>query len=207
MIETWGGKHLKGKVSSDTKRFRRRGGEFGKMGGTSVEWVSMTALVITTQQGSINENWVLFDTNSGNIGVDNRCSACISHIIGYFVGNLVDCERAIKGFSGTRTTGVKMGTLVLIWEDDDWIAHRLLIPNSFYVHQAKLDSWSHSIGPSPCKRVMIESDQDATLMEWNQHFIGMVECLSWKLLWETTITLVNSKWRQDMTSKKHIVSR
>jgi hypothetical protein len=57
-----------------------------------------------------------------------------------FVGNLVDCGRAIMGFSGTRTTGVKMGTLVWIWEDNDGIAHRFLIPNSFYVHQAKLDS-------------------------------------------------------------------
>jgi hypothetical protein len=30
--------------------------KFGKMGGPSGEWVSMTALVITTQQGAIDDN-------------------------------------------------------------------------------------------------------------------------------------------------------
>jgi hypothetical protein len=56
-------------------------------------------------------------------------SACIYHLIGDFLGNLVDCGRTIKGFGGTRTTGVKMGAIVWRWEDNDGITNRFLIPN------------------------------------------------------------------------------
>jgi hypothetical protein len=107
------------------------------MGGRSNEWVSLAALVMMMQQYFIHENRVVFDTGSRKIGVDKRCSAYISHIIGGFVGNLVDCGRTIKGFGRTRTTGVKMGTLVWRWGDDG-IAHIFLIPNYCHVPSGKV---------------------------------------------------------------------
>ena len=55
-------------------------------------------------------NVIPFDSDSAPIGVDNRCTACISHIVEDFIGNLVDSKRTIKGFGGSRTAGIKMGT-------------------------------------------------------------------------------------------------
>ena len=52
-----------------------------------------------------------FDTDSEPIGVDNRCSGCISHRIEDFDGPLIDSNRSIKGFGGSRMKGVKMGTI------------------------------------------------------------------------------------------------
>jgi hypothetical protein len=40
---------------------------------------------------------------------------------------------AIKGFGGTRTTGVSKGTLLWSWEDDDGKKHDFWIPNSYCV--------------------------------------------------------------------------
>ena len=74
-----------------------------------------------------------FDTYSSVIGVDNRCSACISHEPSDFISELKPCDRSIKGFGGTRTQRVMQGTLVWKWCDDDGKRHRFVIPNSYYV--------------------------------------------------------------------------
>jgi hypothetical protein len=41
-----------------------------------------------------------FDTDSSTVGIDNRCSGCISHINEDFVGELKKTDRVIKGFGG-----------------------------------------------------------------------------------------------------------
>lgn len=41
------------------------------------------------------------------IGIDNRCSATISHKIEDFVGEMTDSKRTISGFGGTKTAGLK----------------------------------------------------------------------------------------------------
>ena len=53
-----------------------------------------------------HDNIVTFDTDSASIGVDNRCTACLSDQIDDFIGPLKDCQRAIKGFGGTKTTNI-----------------------------------------------------------------------------------------------------
>ncbi len=60
----------------------------------------------------IRSNTLRFDTDSAKVGIDNRCSACISHVPQDFIGALTDSNRTIKGFGGLRTTGVKVGTLL-----------------------------------------------------------------------------------------------
>ena len=74
-----------------------------------------------------------YDTDSGPVGIDNRCTACLSHEISDFDGPLMDVERSIRGFGGSRTTGVKQGMLVWTWEDDEGGRHKFVIPNSYYV--------------------------------------------------------------------------
>jgi hypothetical protein len=44
-----------------------------------------------------------------------------------------ECNRAIKGFGGTRTMNVKTGTFRWSWENDQGQVHTFDIPNSYYV--------------------------------------------------------------------------
>src|SRR5210317_790954 len=83
----------------------------------------------------IHENIARFDTDSGKVGVDSRCSACISHYKPDFVGKLIKVRRAIKGYGGVRYFDVWKGTICWKWADDDGILHRFLIPNSYYIPQ------------------------------------------------------------------------
>ena len=85
----------------------------------------------TTHVNAYHNMW--YNTDSGPVGIDNRCTACISHVIADFDGPLDDVDRSIRGFGGSRTTGVKKGTLVWRWEDDEGKPHKFKIPNSYYV--------------------------------------------------------------------------
>ncbi len=78
-----------------------------------------------------------WDPDSYWIGIDNRASACISHEITDFVGDMVDSTRTIHGFLGSRTQVVKKGTLLWRWQDDDRQVHTFRIPNSYYIPSGK----------------------------------------------------------------------
>ena len=49
-----------------------------------------------------------------------------------FIGELVDCNRTIKVFGGTRTTNIKMGTIKWSCLDDEGMVTTHRIPNSHY---------------------------------------------------------------------------
>ena len=78
-------------------------------------------------------NYIKVDTDSAPVGIDNRCSACISHRIEDFQGPVVACNRSIKGFGGTRTRNVQKGTIQWNWLDNEGTVHKFTIPNSYYV--------------------------------------------------------------------------
>ena len=75
---------------------------------------------VTMEVGASNKQVynMNFDSNSAKVGIDNRCSACMSHIIEDFEGPLTEYNRPIKGFGGTKTYNVKRGTIVWRWMDD-----------------------------------------------------------------------------------------
>ena len=96
----------------------------------------MSALAMSATNGygkPIHQNVMKFDTDSGRVGIDNRCSACISHKIDNFEGPLHNVNRAIKGFGGQRTYNVKMGTIIWKWGDNEGKIHKFRIPNSYYI--------------------------------------------------------------------------
>ena len=72
------------------------------------------------------------DTDSCTIGIDNRASGCFSHVATDFVGPLRDSNRVVKGFGGSHTSSVKIGTLKWTWLDDDGKSWTHYIPNSYY---------------------------------------------------------------------------
>ncbi len=96
---------------------------------------SATAMTAKTK---IRSNVITFDSDSAPVGIDNRCSACISHVPEDFIGDLVDTDRTIRGFAGTKTSGVKIGTLRWSWLDDQGIEHTFNIPKSYFVPQGKV---------------------------------------------------------------------
>jgi len=90
----------------------------------------------TNSEGErIRVNVTHFDTDaeSRSIGIDNRCSACISHDINDFDGPLRKVNRVIKGFGGQNTYEVYQGTIVWHWYDNQGQIHKFRIPNSYYV--------------------------------------------------------------------------
>ena len=82
-------------------------------------------------------NTTTFNTDSARIGIDNRCSACISHDINDFDGPVTKVNRSIKGFGGERVMNVYRGTIVWKWQDNDGVPHKFRIPNSYYVPEGK----------------------------------------------------------------------
>jgi hypothetical protein len=94
---------------------------------------TMTVLAMNVQATIASERYTPFDTDTAFVGIDNRCSGCISHDPSDFVGPLKPSGKVIKGFGGSRTTNVHMGTLGWTWEDDQGAKHTFTIPNSYYV--------------------------------------------------------------------------
>ena len=90
---------------------------------------------ILAQQASIKSRYTNFilDSDSKALGIDNRATAFISGDIDDFEGPLIDSDRVVKGFGGTKVKGVKQGTAVLRIEDDTGRVHRVRLRRSYYV--------------------------------------------------------------------------
>ena len=73
-----------------------------------------------------------FDTDSLDFGANNHWSACISNVKEHFVGDLVQTNKVIKGYGGTRVHNVWQGTMKLSVEDDTGQVETFTIPNSYY---------------------------------------------------------------------------
>ena len=84
-------------------------------------------------KANMKTNSVRFDTDSAPVGIDNQCTGCISHVAEDFVGQLRDSDKSIKGFGGSRTSQIKIGTLSWKWMDNEGKESKFLIPNSYYV--------------------------------------------------------------------------
>ena len=100
--------------------------------------MAMTVLAMQANATIATERTTQFDTDSETIGIDNRCSGCISHVKEDFVGKLRPTDRVVKGFAGTRTMNVQVGTLRWSWEDELGKKHTFTIPNSYYVPDGRV---------------------------------------------------------------------
>jgi hypothetical protein len=98
---------------------------------------AMSLLAMATQTGKPLPRHFKVDTDSNTIGVDNRCSACISDRLEDFLYPPQPCQRTIKGFGGAKTTNVMIGTILWEWPDNTGKIHRFQIPKSYYVPHGK----------------------------------------------------------------------
>jgi hypothetical protein len=74
--------------------------------------IAMAAIAFAASK-SIHDHDVFFDTDSGILGIDNRCTACISNYLDDFETSPNETTAAIKGFGGTKTHGARKGTIIL----------------------------------------------------------------------------------------------
>jgi len=153
-------------------------------------WPSaMSAMAYQANATVCKERMTKFDTDSEDIGIDNRCSACILHMESDFEGPLLPCDRVIKGFGGSRTRNVKSGTIRWSWEDDQGHITTFRIPNSYFVPEGNMrllspQHWaqtqgkaqqykqaknSHKNYPSPHMPLCGETTDDRKcVLYWNQ---------------------------------------
>ena len=120
----------------------------------------MTALAMpATTVKSKSARMSHFDIDSFEIGVDNRCSRCISHQIDDFIGQLRDSRHTIRSFGGSQTATVKVGIIQWKWMDNNGMIHKFIIPNSFYVPEGGVrlllspQHWARSTTGKNPKRV------------------------------------------------------
>ncbi|MGL4349995.1 MAG: hypothetical protein ACRCT2_05385, partial [Plesiomonas shigelloides] len=109
-----------------------------------------------------------WDSDSAVVGVDDRCSACISdHEADFVPGTLVAVNRTIKGFAGSRTSkGIKMGTLRWKVLDDKGREHTWEIPGSYYVPDAGMRLFS------PQHWSQTRPRQDQVAGKWASHSVS-----------------------------------
>ena len=123
-LPTWGKRH---------GTFRQRQQKRISMRHKAIALLAMPLIVHSSEIGTKRQRRFRVDTDSSQIGVDNRCTACISNKVEDFLNDLTHSKRVIKGFGGSQTTNLMVGTLKWSWADDEGIIHDFLIPHSYYV--------------------------------------------------------------------------
>jgi len=77
----------------------------------------------------VHDDTTPFDTDSKLMGVDNRCSGCMSRDINDFEGPAIPTNWTIKRFAGLRTANASTGTIVWKWLDNKGAEHKFTMPN------------------------------------------------------------------------------
>ena len=121
---------------------------------------------------SPSERKVRFDSDSRRIGIDNRCSYCISGFNDDFIGELRETKRKIHGFNGSVCDKVYIGTLKWSWEDDQGEKSSFLIANSLYVPGCRTrllsaQHWTQTLRPRHESNGTWTGDREC-LLQWNK---------------------------------------
>ena len=137
--------------------------------------IAMAALMaMSAKDAQAYQNTSYFDTDSKPVGIDNRCTACISHDIKDFVGPVHESGRTIKGFGGVRhNSNIMVGTIKWKWCDDNGLVHKHLIPNSYYVPEGKVRLLSPQHWAKSQRRALKSSTGESTnafecVLQWGQ---------------------------------------
>ena len=141
--------------------------------------VAMTVIAASAQASQNSHSFTnkskYFDTDSFEVGIDNRASGCMSHVKEDFVGPLKETGAYVKGFGGVKTHGVAIGTLRWSLQADDGTVTTFDIPGSYYIPQGgvRLLSPQHLVKicndhkPSP-RGTWMENHDDCCVLWWDQ---------------------------------------
>jgi hypothetical protein len=126
------------------------------------------ALASTYRRGTVP-----YDSDSDVIGIDNRCSGCISHVRSDFKNTLKPTDNVIRGFGGNDVMRVQEGTLYWTWDDDKGIPHEMVIPKSYYVPKGKMcllspQHWAQTQkGKDKCSGAGADTNGTEVILYWN----------------------------------------
>ena len=123
---------------SNKRGKRNKRNDRSECGSVKYSTVLVYPIIASEAKTDKRSNYTRFDTDSAPVGIDNRCTGCISHVAQDFIGPLRDTAKSIKGFGGHRTHNVKMGTLSWKWLDDNGKESKFQIPNSYFVPSGKV---------------------------------------------------------------------
>jgi hypothetical protein len=132
------------------------------------------AMQVNGMQSNCLETMVTFNADSVPVGVDNRCTGCVSNRIEDFEGPMVESNRATKGFGGSRTTGMMIGTLAWKWMDNEGREHKFLIPKSLCVKGGNVrllspQHWAQAQKDTkPVQGTGSKTDAQQVTLFWNQ---------------------------------------
>jgi len=125
------------------------------------------------------------------MGIDNRCSACISHQIKDFIDILQPTQHTITGFMGSKVSNVQQGTILWRWEDDDGRVHKHTIPNSFFYHRREHDSSCHNTGCRQPGTSKVPAPPSGTI-QYSSGATSSRQSLTMQAMWP------HSTWPQDI---------
>jgi len=128
-------------------------------------------------QNAINQitsSYASFDADSAPIGVDNRCTACISHSLQDFTSPPIPSAKSIIGFGGTQTKGIKVGTVKWSWADDNGQVHDHIIPNTYYVPTSGIrllspQHWMQTLPDDLKTTSSCQTTSDNVTLQWGQY--------------------------------------
>ena len=116
---------------------------------------------------TVYHNFRPIEPDDESIGIGNRASACISHCIYDFIGDMVETNRAIIGYNNSKTNNLLMGPLRWKWTDDQGLEHTHTIPQSYYSPEGKcrLLSPQHWAQHQKDKAISITTKSEI-ILEW-----------------------------------------
>jgi hypothetical protein len=151
------------------------------------EMIAMAVIAMeSTGKDVPRSKLVQFDTDSMTVGVDNRCTACISDRREHFVGELTPGRKVIKGFHGSKTTEVMSGTIQWKWSDSNRLEHTFDIPGSFYVPEGKCrllspQHWAQAHKTATGMRAWEVTDDQGCTLYWEGEENGTTNSVTARL--------------------------
>jgi hypothetical protein len=115
-----------------------------------------------------------FDTDSVPLGIDNRCTACISSSLEDFIAPPIPSSKHIIGFGGNTTNNIQEGTIKWSWDDDQGITHSFLIPHSYYVPDSGMrllspQHWMQTLPPQHQATASCHTTATTVTLTWGEH--------------------------------------
>ena len=162
-------------------------------GGTSNPQAKCAHVFNTKIQG--NDSWkgrhnTRFDIYSKVIGIDNRCSACISHDKGDFIqDSITKTSKQIIGFGGNRHRNVMQGTIRWNIMDDEGETHEFIINNSYLVPEGGTrllspQHWEKEYKKQTGNQAYESTTEDEIILHWNNGKIGELHGYQKTAMWE-----------------------
>ena len=114
----------------------------------------------------------MMDMDANRIGIDNRCTACVSHRKTDFIGKIIKTNQCITGFGGHKHRNISKGTIKWKINDDNGQEQEFIIPNSYYAPAGGCrllspQHWAHEYYKQTGKSAKETTTRHNIKLSWN----------------------------------------